>query len=135
MTSIKNTSITALSNKRPYKRPLISAIVLMLTVWMPACKDSEPKAQGSEATAIAHKHADGESCFIEDPSKREAGRLWCKEHARYEDRCWDCHPELRDPKRYYCSEHGLYEDECFLCDPARAKVDPATQPASEEPTP
>lgn len=48
---------------------------------------------------------------------RDPARLWCKEHNRYEDRCWLCHPELQDKKRAYCDEHGLYEDECFLCHP------------------
>lgn len=56
-------------------------------------------------------------CFICDPTLREAGRLWCQEHSRYEDRCWICHPELQDKARLYCNEHGLYEDECFLCHP------------------
>ena len=48
---------------------------------------------------------------------RDPNRLWCKEHNRYEDRCWLCHPELQDKSRLYCEEHGLYEDECFLCHP------------------
>ena len=26
--------------------------------------------------------------------QREAGKLWCKEHNRYEDECYLCHPEL-----------------------------------------
>lgn len=60
-------------------------------------------------------------CFLCDPSLREKGRLWCKEHTRYEDRCFLCHPELRDAKRLYCEEHGLYEDECFLCHPELKK--------------
>ena len=30
------------------------------------------------------------------PSSGKNGRLWCKEHERYEDRCFVCHPELRD---------------------------------------
>lgn len=62
-------------------------------------------------------------CFICDASLREPGRLWCEEHAHYEDRDWQCHPELRDMTRLYCEEHGLYEDECFLCHPElRASV-------------
>jgi membrane fusion protein, heavy metal efflux system len=48
---------------------------------------------------------------------RDSKRLWCKEHNRYEDRCWLCHPELQDKNRPYCEEHALYEDECFLCHP------------------
>jgi cobalt-zinc-cadmium efflux system membrane fusion protein len=53
-----------------------------------------------------------------DAGKREAGRLWCTEHSRYEDRCWLCQPQLEDPDRPYCEEHFLYEDECHLCNPA-----------------
>jgi cobalt-zinc-cadmium efflux system membrane fusion protein len=48
---------------------------------------------------------------------RDEGRLWCREHSRYEDRCWECHPELQDKDRLWCKEHSLYEDECFLCHP------------------
>jgi len=58
-----------------------------------------------------------ELCFMCDASLREEGRLWCKDHNRYEDRCWECHPELQDKNRLYCKEHSLYEDECFLCHP------------------
>lgn len=72
--------------------------------------------EGIEAHAMADCPA-GDGCFICDPSKREAGRLWCKEHNRYEDRCWLCHPEMQDKDRIFCSEHGVYEDECYLCHP------------------
>jgi cobalt-zinc-cadmium efflux system membrane fusion protein len=51
------------------------------------------------------------------PELRDPQRLWCKEHNRYEDRCWLCHPELQDKNRPYCEKHGLYDDECFLCHP------------------
>ena len=64
----------------------------------------------------------GEGCFICDTSKREAGRLWCKEHHRYENRCFDCHPELKEKGRLYCTEHGVYEDECYLCHPDLKKT-------------
>ena len=68
--------------------------------------------------STAHSHDNPyETCFICDPSKRDKGRLWCKEHGRYEDRCWLCHPELEDKDRLFCKEHALYEDECFLCHP------------------
>ncbi len=70
-----------------------------------------------------HSHIEpNETCFLCDPSLREEGRLWCKEHNRYEDRCWLCHPELEDENRAFCLEHGLYEDECFLCDPGIAET-------------
>lgn len=78
------------------------------------------KVASSAATlgSTAHTHDNpSEACFICDPSKREKGRLWCKEHARYEDRCWPCHPDLEDKSRMFCKEHALYEDECFLCHP------------------
>lgn len=66
------------------------------------------------------------------PTLRDPQRLWCKEHNRYEDRCWLCHPELQDKNRLYCEEHGLYEDECFLCHP-ELKTKPADAPKSEAP--
>ncbi len=56
--------------------------------------------------------------------QRDPKRLWCKEHNRYEDRCWLCHPELQDKARAYCNTHGLFEDECFLCKPATAAHKP-----------
>lgn len=68
-------------------------------------------------------------CFICDASLREAGRLWCREHDRYEDRCWECHPELREADRLFCDEHGLYEDECFLCRPELKAASSADQRA------
>jgi membrane fusion protein, heavy metal efflux system len=69
----------------------------------------------TQLTAAPHHHElAGETCFICDASKRDQGRLWCKEHDRYEDRCWLCHPELEDKSRLWCREHSLYEDECFL---------------------
>ena len=80
---------------------------------------------------VAHSHDDSnETCFICDASKREKGRLWCNEHARYEDRCWYCHPELEDKSRMWCKEHSLYEDECFLCHP-ELKDDSATSDGSK----
>lgn len=85
---------------------------------------SESTAEMAENTVSTqfevHAKADcptGEGCFICDPSKRDAGRLWCKEHTHYEDSCFLCHPDLKDPKRMYCTEHGVYEDECYLCHP------------------
>jgi len=56
-------------------------------------------------------------CFMCDPALRDQGRLWCKEHDRYEDRCFICHPELKEAGRLWCKEHNLYEDECIFCHP------------------
>ncbi len=76
---------------------------------------SEPSAA---AILAAHRHEDPDAtCFMCDASKREKGRLWCREHLRYEDRCWLCQPQLEDKGRPYCTEHFLYEDECHLCRP------------------
>ena len=88
---------------------------------------SEESSSGGEIEvhAIADCPA-GDGCFICDPSKRDAGRLWCKEHDRYEDRCWLCHPEMKDEKRLYCTEHGVYEDECYLCHPEIKGKDEST---------
>lgn len=84
-------------------------------------KDEHTDHAGEPATAIenaAHSHdAPGGTCFICDPSKRDVGRLWCREHGRYEDRCWICRPELEDKARLFCKEHFLYEDECLICHP------------------
>ncbi|MBT8036704.1 MAG: efflux RND transporter periplasmic adaptor subunit [Verrucomicrobiae bacterium] len=87
-----------------------------------ASSNKEAKVTESSASTEVELHAvaecpTGEGCFICDSSKREAGRLWCKEHDRYEDRCFICHPDIKEPKRIYCSEHGVYEDECYLCHP------------------
>ena len=101
------------------KRALLLALFLPLL--MLSCNKPEPAAEPPPQQSTVHAHsAAGETCLICDPAKRDPGRLWCKEHGRYEDRCWLCHPELREEGRAYCEEHGLYEDECFLCDPARA---------------
>lgn len=113
---------------RLWNRPYwCSAVVLAASCVLMGCSGSgagDEEEEGSAAVSVAvmgaaaHVHADPvETCFICDPSKREAGRLWCKGHGRYEDRCWPCHPELEDKDRIYCNEHGLYEDECFLCHP------------------
>jgi len=76
------------------------------------------KAAPGVGTGAAHDHAaSGDTCFICDPAKRDASRLWCKEHDRYENRCWLCQPQLEEKGRPYCEEHGLYEDECHLCRP------------------
>lgn len=97
----------------------VFVFLLFAAICLLGCKPTQTQAPPGPIT-VAHAHdASGETCFICDPGKREKGRLWCKEHGRYEDRCWECHPELRDDARLYCEEHGLYEDECFLCDPTR----------------
>jgi cobalt-zinc-cadmium efflux system membrane fusion protein len=84
------------------------------------------------ADAKCPHDAPKELCFICDPALREKGRLWCKEHNRYEDRCWECHPDQPDAKRAFCENHGLYQDECFLCKPelkAKPKAGAQAAPA------
>lgn len=111
---------------RRYAAPWRFALASLIAAGTLAMGCGEPESISEEETSAttlaAHTHEGDETCFICDPSLREAGRLWCEEHGRYEDRCWLCHPELRDPDRPYCEEHGLYEDECFLCDPSRAEA-------------
>jgi len=123
------TNRSATSRHHSASRIALFTSLLVLAGLVSSCKDGgESKSQSNASSKMAHEHPTGESCFIEDPSKREAGRLWCKEHGVYEDRCWECHPELRDETRPFCDEHGLYEDECHLCDPSRAtKNAPAGQ--------
>ncbi len=79
-------------------------ILIALTLLAACSKQPETKPAAPPAAGIPAE--------LRDPA-----RLWCKEHNRYEDRCWLCHPELQDKNRPYCDEHGLYEDECFLCHP------------------
>jgi hypothetical protein len=115
--------ISSLITRSHLNTALVAATLIVTGAMATACNEKpvERNTQTSKATPTAHTHSTaGETCFICDPSKRDPGRLWCKEHGRYEDRCWDCQPQLRDSKRVYCEEHGLYEDECFLCDPSRA---------------
>ncbi len=121
------------------ERSWFLAIMLVLGVAMSGCGRQpspgagEPGSMGkTPASSVhqretpassAHQHeTPGETCFICDTSKRESGRLWCKEHGRYEDRCWLCQPQLEEKGRLYCEEHGLYEDECFLCHPELKKA-------------
>lgn len=89
--------------------------------------DAHAEQSETEFVSTAHTHdRPEETCFICDPSKRDQGRLWCKEHGRYEDRCWLCHAELEDKDRLFCKEHALYEDECFLCHPELESDDEST---------
>lgn len=111
-----------LSRSRKASNLLAGVIALGLT--FSGCggessKDTKPNNPASSSTSPdTHKHdTAGETCFICDPAKRDKGRLWCTEHARYEDRCWLCQPQLEEKGRLYCVEHSLYEDECFLCHP------------------
>ena len=111
-------------SQRPLALRYLAVLLAFLLVPLVGCDEQpRPAAPGASEIAAPHTHeVPGETCFICDASKRDPGRLWCKEHARYEDRCWDCHPELREAGRPYCDEHHLYEDECFLCDPSRRKA-------------
>lgn len=112
----------------PWLRGLAATSLIAVLALLPACGgDESSSAESDESTVapVAHTHADGETCYICDADKREAGRLWCSEHGRYEDRCWLCQPQLEEPDRPYCKEHFLYEDECHLCNPALRDSDGA----------
>ena len=105
----------------PWLKALAATSLIAALALLPACGGDEGSSAESDESAIApvaHTHADGSTCYICDADKREAGRLWCREHGRYEDRCWLCQPQLEDPDRPYCKEHFLYEDECHLCNSA-----------------
>lgn len=113
--------------------PKLSRVICLgiLSAFLAACgpeknkttnnsESAEASEESSSGEVEVHAVADcptGEGCFICDVSKRDAKRLWCKEHDRYEDRCFLCHPDIKDLKRLYCTEHGVYEDECYLCHP------------------
>lgn len=119
---------------------LARAIVVLAVVscGYPAPGFGQPSSSSNTEARGVHRHdTPGETCFICDATKRDRGRLWCKEHARYEDRCWECQPQLEEKGRPYCEEHGLYEDECFLCHPElkrdpdndkRSKLNPPANP-------
>ncbi len=132
------------AKKTVYQSRIWLACSLSAIFLLAGCGESDPVAEqaqdhhasesGSVFVSTAHTHdSPDETCFICDSSKRDEGRLWCREHGRYEDRCWLCHPELEDPDRLYCAEHGVYEDECFLCHPELNSGDDSalTAPAAE----
>jgi len=97
----------------------IAVLLVVGLATLSGCEErstTEATTTPGEYVPAGHAHDKaGETCFICDASKRDKGRMWCKEHARYEDRCWDCHPEARDSDRAYCEKHHLYQDECHLC--------------------
>lgn len=108
------------------KRHLVSmSIMLIAALGLTACDNSQSEqasGDGNDVVGTAHAHDDpNEKCYICDANLREKGRLWCKEHGRYEDRCWICQPQLEDKSRLYCKEHFLYEDECYICHPELLK--------------
>lgn len=121
---------------KPLFRNTLNALLFSVLAVVPCGCSNDNKAEAAssakadsekgEAKAMAQaevcKHgAPDKDCFICHPELREKGRLWCKEHNRYEDRCWECHPDAQDKSRLYCKEHSLYEDECFLCHPELKK--------------
>jgi membrane fusion protein, heavy metal efflux system len=109
------------SNKQSFPSWLLIGALLVFGIvscGKPSSGDAESDSSDRVTTQSGHSHATAsETCFICDDTKRESGRLWCKEHARYEDRCWECQPQLEEKDRLFCEEHSLYEDECFLCHP------------------
>ena len=126
-------------NSRQYQVLSLTLVVVPLLAFSCAnLEEQKPPSQDSESHA-ARPEADGatcpahgdpaELCFICDGDLRDPGRLWCREHDRYEDRCWLCHPELEEKDRLWCKEHSLYEDECFLCHPEL--LDEASVPVEE----
>jgi len=86
--------------------------------------------------------------------QREAGKLWCQEHHRYEEECYICHPDLipkaatafdvddvpslnlpadqREAGKLWCKEHNRYEDECYLCHPELAPSPTSTPTSTPE---
>lgn len=113
------------TTRRPWIHLLALAGLAGALAWLPACGEA-PMDAPAEATLASHSHTGDETCYICDPTKREAGRLWCTEHGRYEDRCWECQPQLEDESRPFCEEHALYEDECHLCNPS-LKAEPEAE--------
>jgi len=135
----------------------IMALILSYS-YLSACSEKKtseqtqimPKGAHSAEQIEVHSKANcpsGSSCAICDPSKREAGRLWCKEHGVYEDECYICHPEIKQKAKskksvkphgsthatekkknvLMCKEHGVPEGECAICHPDLAASLPAGQ--------
>jgi hypothetical protein len=66
---------------------------------------AEPAGQAiaKGATCAAHG-APKDLCFICDASLRDEGRLWCREHSRYEDRfraCRGCGGSLDEQRGHW----------------------------------
>ena len=106
------------------KKVALLALGLCLPMALGLPKTAEPNQNSATAqkepaqVAVNCPHdTTKDQCYICTPALRDKGRLWCREHTRYEDRCFLCHPEIRDPERLYCKEHWLYEDECYICHP------------------
>ena len=100
----------------------VATVTIIVTAWMFTGKDlpldTELDASEKLKDELCVNHQIPiKKCFFCDPSLRDPGRLWCKEHERYEDRCFICRPESKEEGRLWCEEHKLYEDECFLCRP------------------
>lgn len=114
---------------------VIGGLCALLTVLAPASGYGQEKADtpaARAAKATCPHDAPKALCFVCDPAFREKGRLWCTEHARYEDRDWLCHADARDKDRAFCEKHNLYQDECFLCKPelkAKPKTGAQASPA------
>lgn len=117
---------------------------LAVSIFLTGCEDRTAKSHAGHAhekqsqaqVASSDKCVHGApkaKCFICDPALRDPKRLWCNEHARYEDRCWKCHPEAQEKNRLYCEEHGLYEDECFICHPEAVSSKVSANNAHAEP--
>lgn len=118
----------SIAKTRMYKLLAIT-LLLCVTTSLIACGESDGSSHenhGHSEVSNAHTHEDGSTCYKCDATKREADRLWCAEHQRYEDRCWICQPQLEDASRPYCEEHHLYEDECHLCNPEQPKKNAST---------
>jgi cobalt-zinc-cadmium efflux system membrane fusion protein len=100
---------------------LIAVIMMFKEKKIPAEIEAPVTATAQDRLCIKHQLPIA-TCFFCDPALREPGRLWCKEHERYEDRCFICHPDAKEADRLWCEEHKLYEDECFFCHPELGKA-------------
>ena len=94
------------------KKIIIFVFIVLLTSF-----GKSPETVASQDKLCALHQVPVGKCYICDPALRESGRLWCREHNRYEDRCFICHPEIKEEGRLWCDEHNLYEDECIFCHP------------------
>jgi cobalt-zinc-cadmium efflux system membrane fusion protein len=114
--------------KTPFTTQSLFASLLAAAVVVGCGKPSEHADEHAGHNHTGHAHARPAPI---PPSQRDPKRLWCEEHAVYEDECVICHPELKGKvkpataQRLMCTEHGVPEDECGICHPElTAKLKP-----------
>jgi len=100
----------------------VLSCVIVAAVALAGCGKSGTGSATEPATTDGSRPATTAASTDRDPA-----RLYCNEHARYEDECFICHPELAEtrvpadtPAGLFCNEHRVEEAECGICQPQLA---------------